>query len=297
MRKLWLVLLFAAIFSACAQTPSETFSSPEKENASRSVRRKFLYRVKASSNIVGFNIMVNGAEIANTGGGAVFSSETNINDWMVSGNNKIEITVFWPENVSFTPSISSASFKLYSNDKMIKEFKWPESASPPDKLNSYPHTFTENFKADGFPRVLLERAERIISSAGALPRSDQEEIAEIAGQLRTAFTEKNISLIEELFRFKYTDLATARFSTTAEIRNEANEKYRELMDKPGYTIIFNGRNSFFTAADDRAVRLGQGRIGFPQPALIISYREGRSTARFELELYFAKIDGKWVIIR
>lgn len=299
MRKLWSVMLFAALVSACAQTPPENNLPIQNQSgtSSRPSRRNYLFYIDASVQTVGFNVMVNGAEILIIDGGeGNYSSRIDINDWMVSGNNKIDITIFWPDSIKFTPGITAASFKIISNDKLIKEFKW-SVARASEAPNTYPYTFTEVFKADGFPRVNLEKAERIISSAGVLPRDDQEEIAAIAKQLRTAFIEKDIDTIDALFSFKYSDLATARFTTAAAIKAEIEAKYRELMAKSGYTVYFNGRNSFFSAAEDRAVRLGQGRIGFPEPALIVTYREGRTTERWTMDLYFAKIDGKWVIIR
>jgi len=298
MRKICLVLFFSVLFSACAQTPSESPAREPKQsvNTSRSQKKQYNFHVDASCQVLGFNIMVNGAELLVVDGGAGYVSKIDINDWMVSGNNKLDITIFWPDSVLYSSDISSASFKLFSNDKLLKEFKWP-MASPQDKLNSYPYTFTETFKADGFPKVLLERAERIISSAGALPRGDQDEIAAIVKQLRTAFTEKDIDTIDELFAVKYADLAAARFTVPLTIKTEAEKQYRELMNKTDYAVFFNGRNIFLSAADDRAVRLGQGRIGFPQPALVITWKEGKNTARWEMDLYFSKIDGRWVIIR
>lgn len=299
MRKFWPVLLFTALVSACAQTPVEnnTLNRRQDLQASRISKRSYLYYVDVSARVLGFSIMVNGAELAAIDGGQEsYYSRFEINDWMVSGNNKIDITILWPDSVKFTPAISSASFRLLSNDKLIKEFKWPVPGTP-DQINTYPFTFSEIFKADGFPKVSLERAERVISSAGALPREDQAAIAAIAQQIRTAFTEKNIDAIDFLMEAKYTDLAIARFTTVDAIKEEEHKKYRELMGSPGYTVYFNGRNSFFSAADDKAVRLGQGRIGFPEPALIINYREGGRAARWTMELYFAKIDGYWVIIR
>ena len=298
MRNFWWVFLFIALFSACAQTPSENSASEQKPDSTpvrTSIRRNYRYNVDISSQIAGFSIMVNGAEILASDGGSSFASRIDIHDWMISGNNKIDITVFWPDSIRFSPDISSASFKLFSNDKLIKEFKWPLVS--PDKPNSYPYTFTETFKADNFPKVLLEKAERVISSAGVLPRADQSEINAIAQLLRKAFTEKDLDTIDNLFKAKYADLATARHSTHAAIKAEADAKFRELMEKADFAVFFNNRSSYFSVAEDRVVRLGQGRIGFPEPALIITWKEGRNTLRWTMDLFFAKIDGNWVIIR
>jgi len=290
--------LFVTLFSACAQTPPDNNSSNQNQStsSSRNPRRSFLYRIEASVQIVGFSVMVNGAEILIFDGGENnFSSRIEINDWMVSDNNKVDITIFLPDSAKFASGTVSASFKIMSNDKLIKEFKWPIDKTS-EALNN-PYTFTETFKADGFPRVQLEKAERIISSAGILPRDDQDEIAAIAKQLRTAFIEKDMDTISNLMRAKYEDLATARFTTAAAIKAETEAKYSELMTKTGYSVYYTQRNSFFSAVEDRAVRLGQGRISFPEPALIITYRESGKSIRWIMDLYFAKIDGKWVIIR
>ena len=298
MRKLWWVLLFIAVFSACAQTPpgnDTTGQKPVLMPSRSSSKRAYYYGVDAVSGVIGFSIMVNGVEVMAAEGGSSVEAKIDFNDWMVSGNNKIDINVFWPDNVKFSPEVGSGSFRIFSNDKSIKEFKWP--LAPPDRINSYPHTFTEIIKADNFPKVLLEKAERVISSAGTLPRADQNAIAEIAQQLRKAFTEKDIETIDSLFNTKYSDIAVARFMTPAAVKAGANEQFRDIMNKEGYAVFFNGRNSYFSAADDRAVRLGQGRIGFPEPALIITWKEGRTNRRLEMDLYFAKIDGKWLIIR
>jgi hypothetical protein len=41
----------------------------------------------------------------------------------------------------------------------------------------------------------------------------------------------------------------------------------------------------------------QGSLGFPEPALVMTYRENRRTLRYDLDVYFAKIGGRWVIVR
>jgi len=321
MQKLGWALLLFILFPACVQIPSQEdqpvlvpepvlVSEPEPEPVPVPVpepepepvvvipeKRTFFYRVVASSQTVGFNILVNGTELLVSEGPKPSGVSTPINDWMVSGSNELSITIFWPEGVRFTPGIASASFKLFSNDTLVKEFQWPIGGIP-DRNTSYPYTFTETYRADGFPKVSLERAERVISSAGVLPRSDQEAIAVLVERLRRAFTEKNLAAIDELLKTRYTDLAVARFTTPEAIKAETDVQYRELMRREGYAVRpFSGRYGYFSTADDRVVRVVQGRIGFPEPILVVTWRQGGTTHRWDMDLYFAKIDGTWVIIR
>jgi hypothetical protein len=249
-----------------------------------------------SSNIVGFNLLVNGAELLVVEG-KTHSSQVDINDWMVSGDNELVISITWPEGVKFAPGTSSASFTLFANDTILREYRWPTAAAA-DVAASYPYTISETFKPVVFPRVLVEKAEKVISSAGTLSQADQEEIAALAEDLRRAFAEKNLAGINNIFRVKYADLAAARFTSASAIRTEMAAVYGDLMEKEAYTVRpFYGRYGYFSTADDRLVKVVQGRIGFPEPALVITWREGRRTLRHDLDLYFAKIDGKWVILR
>jgi hypothetical protein len=285
------------LFCACIGMPQEGSTTSKYGSSSRASKQSYFYRIEASSQMLGFNVLVNGAELLVSEGGKPSEFRTEINDWMVSENNQIAITIFWPFGVKFTPGVSSASFKLFSNDTLIKEYQWP-APGVPDQSASYPHTINETFRAADFPKVLLEKAERVISSTGVLPHDDQQAINALVEQLRKAFTEKNTAVIDELLKVKYSDLAIARFSPLAVIKEEADQQYSELMEKETYTVRpFSGRYGYFSTANDRVVRVVQGRIGFPEPTLGITWRDGRTTQRWELELYFAKIDGKWVIIR
>jgi hypothetical protein len=301
MRKLGWILPIIMLFCACVGTQAEdsTVLRPEPDSPPPPppVKRVYFYRIESSSQIQGYNVLVNGAEMLTNEGGKPSEFRTDINDWMVSENNEISITIFWPEGVRFTSGVSPASFKLFSNDTLIKEYRWP-APGVSDVSSSYPRTINETFKTDGFPKVLLEKAERVISSTGVLPRDDQQSIATLVEQLRKAFAEKSIAAIDELFKTKYNDLATARFTTPAAIKAEADKQYLELMEKEAYAVRpFSGRYGYYSTADDRVVRVIQGRIGFPEPAMVITWREGKRTLRWDLELYFARIDGKWVIIR
>jgi hypothetical protein len=304
MKKTIIALLGLISLFACAETPVKKDPSPDSSSSGTAApvrapqKRTFFYRVEAAAQMVGFNVLVNGTEVYVSEGAKPSELKTTINDWMISGINEISFSIFWPDSVKFAPGYgASALFKLFSNDTLLKEFTWP-IASKPDQANSYPYTFTEMFKADGFPKVALERAERVISSAGVLPKSDQEVIAGMATELRKAFTGKDIAVINELFKNKYADLAVARFTTAAAIREEISSQYLELFQKDSYTVRPPGSRFFYSStADDRVVQVRQGRIGFQEAALVITWKEKGAAKRFDQELYFSKIDGKWVIIR
>ncbi|MDR0447426.1 MAG: hypothetical protein LBH07_02030 [Treponema sp.] len=236
------------LFSACAQTPPENNTSDLFPISIQPVRtpprRPYNYRVEAATQTVGFSLMINGVELLTADGGSSFVSQVEINDWMVSGINNLALTVIWPYGVQFASGISFASVKLFSNNTLVKELKWPASGIP-DISSSYPHTYIETFRpSNDFPRVYLERAERVISSTGILPRDDQAEITAIAEQLRRAFSEKDIESIGELLIVKYADLANARFTTLDAVKAEENAKYRELMGRVGYSVYKYGRFIF-----------------------------------------------------
>ncbi|MDR1306681.1 MAG: hypothetical protein LBK74_03810 [Treponema sp.] len=301
MRKLCCILLVFVLFSACAQTPDDVDPGPALISTPvKAPKAIYRYRFEVDARTIGYTLLINGAEmyVFEGGNGKVSTYSTVINDWMISGNNEIAVNIFWPDGLKFTPGAGSGVFRFFVNDTQIKEYRWPVAEVPED-TNSY--TINDTFRADGFPRVLIERAERVISSTGALPQSDQEEIAALAEQVRQAFTENDISRIGSLFEFKYADLAAARFITAAAVRAEMDAQFLEVMEKEAYAVrpfSYYGRYGYFSTADDRVVRLVQGRIGFPEPVLVITYRnEARRTARYDLDLYFVKIDGKWIIIR
>ncbi|MDR2143140.1 MAG: hypothetical protein LBP29_02075, partial [Treponema sp.] len=98
---------------------------------------------------------------------------------------------------------------------------------------------------------------------------------------------------------KNADLAAVRFLPPEEYRAASEAFYLELINRTDFSVRpLNGHYSFFSTADDRLVKVTQGRVGFAEPAIILEYRDdGGKKLHYEQDLYFAKIDGAWVIIR
>jgi hypothetical protein len=141
----------------------------------------------------------------------------------------------------------------------------------------------------------MEKADLI---TGVLPQADQAEITAVVEKLRQGFAAKDLEAIDELFAAKYADIATARFLKTEEYKAEMDAFYTELFSREAFAVRpLYSRYNFQSTAADRLVKVMQGSLGFPEPALVMTYRENKRTRRYDLDLYFAKIGGKWLIVR
>jgi hypothetical protein len=293
------VLLAACVSSAGAGENGEIPADASQSRKNSPDTSRYRYYFDISTNTAGFTLIVNGVELVYFEGGKSYSKSLDINDWMLFGDNEFEISIFWPDDARYTPGKASGVFTLSMEETKsggdtktseLYALQWPGSLT-----ENYPFSVTETFKPKQFPHVLIEKAERI---TGVLPRSDQEEITAVVEQLRQAFAAKDPALIDELLFIKYADIAGARFVRLDAYKAEVNSFYTSLFEREAFTVRpLYSRYNFQSTAADRLVKVMQGSIGFPEPALVMTYRENRRTLRYDLDLYFAKIDGRWIIVR
>jgi hypothetical protein len=284
------------LMSGCVSATELKGDTAAEADADPSLYR---YHFDISANTAGFSLVVNGTEMLSFEGGKSYSQSVNLNDWMVSGNNEFALSLFWPDEAKFTPGKASAAFVLSvertppggkKEESVLYTLQWPGTTA-----ETYPFTVTETFRPGKFPRVLLEKAEPV---RGVLNRTDQDEITAVVDQLRAAFSAKDLDAIDGLFAAKYRDIAAARFIKPQELKAEMDDFYTQLFKREAFAVRpLYTRYSFQSTADGRLVKVMQGSISFPEPALVATYRENRRTARYDLDLYFAKVDGKWIIVR
>jgi hypothetical protein len=305
-----LFLLPALFFASCAQFPPaagpvgnagpadnvesvDTAEPARVENSAAEDRYRYSFEINSRS--AGFSLLLNGVELVFFEGGSSYSDSVILNDWMVSGENEFSITVFPPENRR-TVSCGFILKKRNIADGVESAFytlDWP-GAGGQTRFDT-----TERFTPENFPAALVEKAERVISAAGVLPMADQREITSSVQKLREAFAAKDIGTVNALMETKNADLAAVRFLPVEECRAASEAFYTDMMNRADFGVRpLNGHYSFLSTADDRLVKVKQGRVGFPEAAIILEYRDaGGKKARYEQDLYFAKIDGSWVIIR
>ncbi|MDR1931046.1 MAG: hypothetical protein LBQ44_10530 [Treponema sp.] len=306
-----LILLALSVLTADAQESRRNRAEPRgrteirgktEPNAKVADTSRYRYGFDISVNTLGFSIVLNGTELVSFEGGPSYSKSLDINDWMISGDNEFTITLFWPDNKKFNSGAASGLFAL-SSEKLEsagqgsgeKTELFSRSWPAPGAEENYPLSVSGRFKPDRFNPVLIERGELF---NGVLSRSDQEEITAEVEKLRQAFAAKDLDAVNALFADKYADIAAARFLKPEEYRAEMDGFYSGLFAREAFTVRpLYSRYNFQSAAAGRLVKVMQGSLGFPEPALIMSYRENRRTLRYDLDLYFAKIGGRWVIVR
>lgn len=287
----------AFVITACVQieparVPAESVTGTGNGAVETPLLFRQFYTFDIDARSAGFSLFLNGTELVFFEGDGDYSASTPLNDWMLPGENNFSITI-----IPFPPA-AAASFRFSLKQQtdgafppsVLFTFAWPEDGARRE--------ISGRFGAEGFPDLLAGKAERVISSSGVLPRSDQGEITVLTQAFRQALSEKNIDALHSLLEAKYRDAAAVRFIPAEEYRAESGVLYSSLMEKPGFTVLpLYGGYTFHSTADDRLVKVMQGRAGFPEPAVIVEYREGGVKVRREHDLYFAKINGRWAIIR
>jgi hypothetical protein len=289
----YLSALFVVI--SCAQTgPARIQNGISETEAAPLVKYRYIFEVQST---IGFTLIFNGTELLFFEGGGTYSDSVFLNDWMISGINDFSINLLPLSGSAQNEPVCAFSLKQYK--------KRPDGAPEESVLYTYQWLTDErrqdisgNFHPEAFPFVLMEKASKTGSSAGALPRDDQTELTATVQAFKQAFSVKDIAAVNTLLERKYEDVAAARFFPVEEYRKENTVMYMELMEKPDFAVLpLNGHYSFHPVANGRLVKVMQGRTGFPEAALVLEYRDGGKKARYEQDLYFAKIDGRWVILR
>jgi hypothetical protein len=297
-----LFLLPALFFASCVQLPPAGNAEPADNVEPAGIvvedsadECRYHYSFEINSRAAGFSLLLNGEELVFFEGGSSYSGSVLLNDWMVSGENEFFIAVFPPEN----GRTASCGFILKKRniadgaESTLYTLDWPGASG------ATMFDITERFTPENFPATFMEKAKRDISAAGVLPMADQREITSVVQKLRGAFAAKDIGTINALMEAKNADLAAVRFLPLEEYRAASDAFYAELMNRADFTVRpLNGHYSFLSTADDRLVKVMQGRVGFPEAAIILEYRDSNGKkARYEQNLYFAKTGGSWVIIR
>jgi hypothetical protein len=239
-------------------------------------------------------------------GGASHSSYTEVNQWLLRGDNTVRIRYDLPSGNASDSGEAHLDVQLYwvapGDEELLPgrtecDYHWKHE---PGGL--YPVVFTQPFGLPGFPETAL-------FLAGPLPAKYEGERADLqqdidaisaqVGALAGAFLRRD-SVVYRLQRVKMEDVAKSRYQGSPreleELESEALNFVAGLegleYHEPAGPLQFRvtGENRFVHVVCPGASRALEYTLSF-------TYRYEGEAQYFFINLYFAKIDGEWLIIR
>jgi len=243
---------------------------------------------------VGCVVGMNGTPLGEDYQGKGVSVNRTVNEWVLPKENKLDIFLFWPPARDFEPRTAQARLRVSVVDvkdgtpvgtEEIFTWTWPLPGLP----EGYPFILSQPIKIPIQPATeLWNRAQPVESVSEA----DQRQIITLLEQFLAALRAQDHTRLYELSILKFQDKGRADGHSADVMRQVALEGYAELTS--GNLVSMReldvDRLVFDPVAGGLAVRVSYGR---GQPPIVVETAEERRS----VDVYVAKVDGSWVIVR
>lgn len=253
----------------------------------------FFLEVKYKNSI--FAAGLNGVQLIDNkeGGNATISYP--INGWLMPGENRLtfKLTPF-PD----AGSMPTANIKVYLHDSkeetptpgvVIAEYNYPaqgEKATGQNGLVDWQVSFVFDTK---IPVRLWDEA----SIIKTLDANDKKEIVKLANDLRDALLNKDIDKLVHLQEYRLQEDALAENKTVSELQEAMIESYEWMLGLEGMVVgpsLELEQANFETCCKDKVV--------------ILTRKKGPEAVQletdelyFDIDIYVAKINQQWKIVR
>lgn len=276
MKKISKLLLLLPLLCACACASKQAEKEPQ------------YYIVEATGN-AHFSIKLNDIPFC------VNEFWKEANSWLLPGKNEISVEVLWPQaegsddNVSLEVKFYLADlYKGFSDEaKRYVTFTLPENAD-----RSKPLVWEQTFTIPFVENLLLAKAETVAE----LTEEDKQEMIDRIEELKKAYADMDIERIYALQGDAWEDVARARYKSPDLEKEETTKAIEERfsitnlatpvepLDAPKFEQM--GRLVLVYFDDD------------PDPFTIkIDFEFDGGIYTWGAALCFAKVDGKWIILR
>jgi hypothetical protein len=218
-----------------------------------------------------------------------------INEWIVPGGPTLTVFLNWPANQPFVAGKAKISVSLFLADpqaptptpqQVLARFDWPISNVP----EAYPFNFSRPIRiVDLPPQVRLwSEAEKI----ELLNADDRQQMLGVLEKFRLAIIQGQAEKAYDLSAYKFTDDALANGNDPKDIKAVAIQQYVSYIRQAEvHSEGLTGDNANFQILAAKQVVL-VSRASEPHGIVI---KGNRMTVR--IKTYFAKIAGKWQIVR
>jgi hypothetical protein len=220
-----------------------------------------------------------------------------INEWIMPENN--ELSIFLSRSAVTAPTTPFADIHLFvadprsrKNDPLttLAKFIWPLPVPTPSIL---PFLGQLPFKVtDPPPCSLWREAEKIRN----LSNNDRLEILKIVERFRQALEHRNVDDAYALSEYKFRDSAVADGISYNILESALKEDYREMLSTPDLKSepLTQATAVFDLVCDEKVVFVSRG-LG--KEALRFESESGGRRRAYGIQLYFAFIKNRWVIVR
>ncbi|MCX8155644.1 MAG: hypothetical protein N3J91_04215 [Verrucomicrobiae bacterium] len=240
-------------------------------------------------------IKLNGAPLYRDPNGVGLKSVRTVNEWIMPGKNQISTFWHWPTEVAYKPGIARANVSVFVSDPestipkplhILAQHRWPM----PDKPEAYPYESSSIFELPGNPPT------RLWVDAEPLPDKlsprDRQTALLLVEQLADAIERQNLDDIMVLVDYKIREDALANGHDLEHLRQSMREQYQFVLEEPGL------KRQVLPADSLNCMVIGGNKLARVQQAnweeALIYHSE---SCRFKFDIYVAKIEGKWLIVR
>jgi len=254
-----------------------------------------LYVIASESTGLRSQILVNDVPVKELDGRPV-NSETNVNQWIIEGSNRLEIRLALPSDAGRETSAGNArSFQVRlfagehgtppSPEAALVEFIWDPAAQQLGQ--DLATVFVKDFQVEtAFGRWLWQD-----SPADPLTESDKQQLVQLLAQFHRALTNRDVTLLVQLLKLSSAEMCRA-LDMQAEMFSMGEQQFfSSLFASDGWQVdpLDEAAIVFEPVAGGRLVRL---RRAGGQPALTGKTSDAALTFRFMM----GRTGGQWQVL-
>lgn len=217
-----------------------------------------------------------------------------VNHWTKPGKNTVELRLSWPNEKPFVAGqaeallearIGEAGEAINEKDPEV-ELKWPKDDEP----EQYPQRIRDEFEHDELPETRLWHETVRLHSIS--DRERDEIIAEVE-HLYQLYVTKNVDAIQKKIEIKTLEIAAAYGDDPDDRLKKSRSFTEKLVGTPGWGLEEFKPDEIEMEIVGRGHLLWVYRSGFRAPFKSVP----AGGFIWHSELYFAKLQSNWTIIR
>ncbi len=248
-------------------------------------------------------IRLNGIPLVKDAEGSGFQETQPVNIWLKTGDNSLSVHLSAPETskteAPLEPTGTSAQVRLFRHRKgsaapdpaeVLVNFSWsPDNNNP--GVTSHEWQETVDIPQESLPKSILWSQAQSISS---ISEQDKQGMFKSLNALATALNQNRFEDAFLMMQSRYQDEASSNEKPLERVKSAVLELWTMMRSEPGLNMDLPKFDElrFEVIGQDNLVH-----IHWPDHEAPIMFSDNENEIGYGIVLYFASIDGKWIIAR